>query len=601
MNGFCGFLYDSPVFCHPVPDILAAMLEKQSISGLSQSGIFYDETAALVQKNILFNEDASLALACNGRIYNEPELRAVLTQKEHTFATDADTEVILHLYEEYGASLVHHLRGMFAFALYDKEKKQILCARDSFGIKPFYYTFVDQAAVFSSEIKSFTAFPSFTPALNEEALAQYLSFQYSVLPETFFSGVYKLPPAHTMILRTGEAPCPERYFTPLFTPAADMGQDEAVEIINEAVQDSVAKHMQGNTEVGAFLSSGVDSSYLAACFGGEKTFTVGFDYDNYNEIEYAKRLSEKVGAKHTAKVISTEEYWAHLSKVQYHMDEPLADPAAVALYFASREASKQVSAVLSGEGADEFFGGYNIYKEPLSLRPYTRLPAKLRRFLAKIAEAVPFSFKGKNFLIRGGKPLEERFIGNAYIFSHEERKRLLLSKGDFPTPEDITRPYYQHVKHEDDITKMQYLDIQLWLVGDILLKADKMSAAHGLEIRSPLLDREVFRAASKIPTAYRVNRRETKSAFRKAAAAYVPQDVASRRKLGFPVPIRLWLREDKYAGVVARYFTGDTARRYFNGDELNKLLKEHKKGKKDNSRKIWTVFMFLLWHEAYFG
>jgi asparagine synthase (glutamine-hydrolysing) len=370
-------------------------------------------------------------------------------------------------------------------------------------------------------------------------------------------------------------------------------------IIDEAVKDAVSKHMVSDGEVAVFLSSGVDSSYAAACSGAEKAFTVGFDDARYNEAENAKALAESLQLNHHIKIIDTDEYWNHLPRVQYYMDEPLADPAAAALYFVSREASNHVSAALSGEGADELFGGYNIYREPQSLGVYTWLPIWLRRWLAGLAEKLPFDIKGKNFIIRGGKTFEERFIGNANIFSAEERDNLLKYKA--PHPKDITRPYYAQVKHEDDITKMQFLDINLWMAGDILLKADKLSMAHSLQLRTPFLDREVFRTASRIPTRHRVNKKGiTKYAFRLAAKRHLPIDVSERKKLGFPVPIRVWLREEKYAEIVARYFNSETAKKYFNQDILLNLLRAHTAGKKDNSRKIWTVYMFLLWHENFF-
>jgi len=354
-------------------------------------------------------------------------------------------------------------------------------------------------------------------------------------------------------------------------------------------------------EVGSFLSSGVDSSYVAACFKGQRCFTVGFDYEKYNETKYAKELADKLGLEHHAKTISTDEYWNALPKVQYHMDEPLADPAAIALYFVSKEAAKHVKVALSGEGADEFFGGYNIYKEPLDLKAVTSLPMSVRKALGWLAEKFPFNVKGKNYFIRGSKTVEERFIGNANIFTKNERAAL-LKRGDMgKSPQEITAPFYEEAGETDDITKMQHLDIQLWMVGDILLKADKMSMANSLEVRVPILDKEVFRVAAHLPTPLRTNRSGTKYAFRRAAARHLPEDFASRKKLGFPVPIRVWLKDDKYYEIVKGHFKGEAATKYFNTTVLMRILNEHRTGKKDNSRKIWTVLMFLLWYEQYFA
>lgn len=546
----------------------------------------------------IFNEDKSILVLFNGEIYNYKELRAMLEENGHSFYTNSDTETLVHLYEEFGADMLNHLRGMFAFVIYDKNKNEIFAARDFFGIKPLYYGFMGSNIIFGSEIKSFLQHPDFVKEFNEDALENYLTFQYSVLPETFFKNVYRLMPAHYFVYKDGSLTI-HRYWEPKFDPT-EKSLESTITQIDEAVLDSIKAHKISDVEVGSFLSSGVDSSYVAACFNGDKTFTVGFDYEKYNEIEYAKTLSEAINIENYNKTITTEEYWDILSKVQYQMDEPLADPSAVALYFVSRLASKHVKVALSGEGADEFFGGYNIYKEPIDLRIMTDMPMPVRKFFGKLASLIPFSIKGKNFFIRASKNVEERFIGNANMFSVKERSQILKQyKGTLPS--EITKPYYDKVKDQDDITKMQYIDIHLWMVGDILLKADKMSMAHSLEVRVPYLDKEVFKVASKIQTDFRVNRQATKYAFRMAAKDHLPQEVADKKKLGFPVPIRIWLKEDKYYNQVKEAFVSDTGRKYFNADGLVKLLDEHKKGKKDNSRKIWTVYMFLLWHEQYFA
>jgi len=608
MCGFCGFAgvkHDDPAL------LINSMTDKIIHRGPDSVGVYMGENVTLGFRRLgindleggsqpLYNEDSSLVMVLNGEIYNHKELRLMLEEKGHVFATSTDAEVVLHLYEEHGTGLLEHLRGMFAFVLYDIQAARLFCARDHFGMKPFYYWRNKGELVFGSEIKAFLPHPGFTPTVNEHALAQYLTFQYSVLDETFFSGVYKLLPGHYFIWENGEMQI-HRYYSHEFAPT-DISFDDAVESIDKVVQESIAKHVDCDVEVASFLSSGVDSSYVAACFGGTKTFTVGFDYDNFNEIEYAAALSKKIGAEHIAKVITTEEYWEHLPKVQYQMDEPLADPAAVALYFVSREAAKHVRVALSGEGADEFFGGYNIYQEPISLRFLTALPRPIRKLLASIASRLPEGTKGRSFFIRGSKTVEERYIGGAYMFTPKERAALL--KGQVSTqaadPTEITKPYFDQVKHQHDITKMQYLDMHLWMVGDILLKADRMSMAHALELRSPLVDREVFNVAAQLPVKHKVSSKGTKLAFRAAAARHLPPDIAAKKKLGFPVPTRIWLREEKYYTKVKGYFNNEVAAKYFHVDKLNELLESHYHGRKDNSRRIWTVFMFLLWHEAYF-
>jgi len=512
------------------------------------------------------------------------------------FDGSMDGEHILDLYEKYGSNALNHLQGAFTFVIWDTEKKQLFAARDNFGAKPFYYSQMGDSFLFASEIKSFFAHPNFTPQLNAEALSQYLSFQYSALPETFFKGVFKLPAGHYMVWQDGQVEL-TKYFSPKFSPKP-MSLDSAVDAIDKAVCESI--ELQTDDEVGAFLSGGVDSSFIAARFTGKKCFTVGFDYKNYNEISYAKELSDELSLEHHARVITAEEYWEALPKIQYQMDEPMADPAAATFYFACQEAAKHVKIALSGEGPDEFFGGYNIYKEPLSLRPLTILPMPLRRILGKLAAALPFAFKGKNFFIRGSKTVEERFVGNANIFSKKEREAILLEDAG-ESPQALTASIYKEAANQDDITKMQHLDIRMWLTDDILLQADKMSAVHSLELRTPILDKEIFKIASQLPTELRVNKIDTKYAFRRAAARHLPESWAKRKKLGFPTPIRIWLREDKYYDMVSNYFTGEVAKKYFRVEALLNLLNEHKSQKVDNSRKIWTVFMFLLWHEQFFA
>ena len=548
----------------------------------------------------MYNEDKKIVITFNGEIYNHQELRAELIEKGHIFANNSDTEVLIHAYEEYGEDMLNKLRGMFAFVIWDSEKETMFGARDFFGIKPFYYAVVDGNLVYGSEIKSILEYPGYKKELNETALENYLTFQYSVLDETFFKGIYKLMPSHCLTFHKGELKV-KRYWEPTFEADNNVSLDTLIQEIDDAMHDSVEHHKISDVEVGSFLSSGVDSSYVAAIFNGDKTFTVGFDYEKYNEIDYAKSLSEKIKIDNYSKLVSSQEYWAAIPKIQYHMDEPLADPAAIALYFVSQTAAKHVKVALSGEGADEFFGGYNIYREPHDLAGFQKLPLGLRKALAKCASALPFKFKGKNFLIRASKPVEERFIGNAFMFNEKERNKVLKHPTGKYNHTELTKPFYDKVKDKDDVTKMQYIDINFWLIGDILLKADKMSMAHSLEVRVPFLDRKVFDVARTIPTKYKVNKQNTKYAMRMAAHKYLPDMVAEKKKLGFPVPIRIWLKDEKYYNIIKKAFNSEAANKYFNTSELMKYLDDHKAGKADNSRKIWTVYMFLVWYEDFFG
>lgn len=606
MCGICGFTGNLV----EKEDVLTRMMNRIIHRGPDSAGQHISDGVALGFRRLsirdlshgdqpMYNEDKTLVVTFNGEIYNYKELREDLEAKGHIFSNHADTEVLLHGYEEYGTEMVKMLRGMFTFVIWDLKTKTMFGARDYFGIKPFYYTLLNGNIVYGSEIKSILEHPEYQKEVNPEALENYLTFQYSVLPETFFKGIYKLMPSHCFIFKDGKMEI-SRYYDPEFIPDESYEWDDLVNKIDETMQDSVKAHMIADVEVGSFLSSGVDSSYVAASFHGDKTFTVGFDYEKYNEIDYAKALSEKIKIDNYSKLITTEEYWDTLPKIQYHMDEPLADPSAIALYFVSNVASKHVKVALSGEGADEFFGGYNIYHEPFSLAGYQKLPKGLRKGLAACAKALPFRFKGKNFLIRGSKDVEERFIGNAFMFNEQERAKILKNPTGHYNHTELTKAYYDKVAHLDDVTKMQYIDVNFWLIGDILLKADKMSMANSLEVRVPFLDRKVFELARTIPTKYKVTDSNTKVAMREAAHRYLPDMVAEKKKLGFPVPIRIWLKEEKYYNIVKAAFTSEAAAKFFKTEEIVKFLDDHRAGKVDNSRKIWTIYMFLIWYHDFF-
>ncbi len=549
----------------------------------------------------MVNEDGSMALVFNGEIYNYQTLRKVLKQKGHEFRNSSDSEVILHGYEEYQKELLGKLRGMFGFAVWDDKKKSLFAARDYFGIKPFYYAVVENTLVFASEIKCILEYPGYQKKVNEEALEQYLSFQYSALPETFFKGIYKLLPGHYLTFENQELKV-GRYFEPTLDPGAKESESAMIAETRKVMNQSVKRHLISDVEVGSFLSSGVDSSLIAALSKCNRTFTVGFAHegDKYNEITYAKELSKKIGIENQCKYISREEFKEAIPKVMYHMDEPLADASAVALYFLAQEASKKVKVVLSGEGADEIFGGYNIYLEPKALGWSRWIPLKVREKLASAAERLPRHMKGRNYLIRAARPLSERYIGNAYIFTADERKRLLRRKKEGPKPNELLKKEYDKMRGLPDSDQMQALDLVYWLPGDILLKADKMSMAHSLEVRVPFLDKDVFEVARRIPHSLKTKKYTTKYVLRKVADEYLPEQVAKKKKLGFPIPIRNWFKEEDWYQQIKTAFTGETAAKYFRTKRLVRLLEEHRSGREDNSRKIWTVYAFLVWHQVFF-
>lgn len=608
MCGICGFTGEildrekilknmSDVIIHRGPNSKGFFSNKDISMGFRRLSIIDLQTG----NQPIYNEDKTLVLTFNGEIYNYKKLKEELVAAGHEFYTNTDSEVLIHGFEQWHENLLDKLRGMFAFAIFNIKDNSLFLARDFFGIKPLHYTIVDNHLVYASEIKSILQFPKVEKKFNKNALDKYLSFQYSVPPETFFENIYCLLPGHYMWFKNGKFKI-TRYFDPILTPDENLTIEEAANQIESVFEDSVRTHKISDVEVGCFLSSGVDSSYVSTYFSGQKAFTVGFgSNEKYNEIGFAKKFSQKLNLNHYSKEIPSEDFWNSISHVQYIMDQPLADPSCIALYFVSKLASEYVKVVLSGEGADELFGGYNIYHEPVSLYKYQKIPKFFRRALASIAEAIPINFKGKNFIIRGAKDLSERFIGNAFMFSEKEKKKILKESSIATSPQDFCKKFYEKTQDYDDISRMQYLDINLWMVGDILLKADRMSMANALELRVPFLDKKVFDFARTLPGKLKVNNKNTKIALRQAAAKHLPKFTAEKKKLGFPVPIRIWLREEKYYNVVKNIFNSNIASKFFNTEVLNRYLDLHFSGKEDNSRKIWTIYIFLVWYNIYFN
>ncbi len=547
------------------------------------------------------NEDGTKVLVFNGEIYNFMPLREELINKGHIFKTRTDSEVILHGFEEYGRDLLNRLRGMFAFVIWDKKEKKLFGARDIFGIKPFFYYLDGENFLFGSEIKSFLSNPLFKKELNEERIPDYLCFEYIPTTETLFKNVYKMEPGSFFEYKNGEFKT-ERYFTPEY----DIDDTENMEywenLIDETFKDSTVAHGIADVEVGCFLSSGVDSSYVVhemAKRNKVKTFSVGYAEEKYSELDKAVKFAEHEDVPNFTKKITAEEYFEVAPMVQYYMDEPLPNPSAVALYFLARLASEQVKVVLSGEGADELFGGYHYYREPLDFEKYMHVPQGLRNMLGGIAEKMP-AFHGKRFLTRGRYPIEQRFIRCNYVFNHSEVDKVLSKKIPSKEPWVYTREFFDEVKNEDDITKMQYADIRTWLVQDILVKADRMSMANSLELRVPFLDREMLKIALRIPSKYRITPETTKAALRGAAAKELPKETSEMRKTGFLTPLNDWLKRDEFYSMVKEKFESDEAAMFFNREYIMKLLNEHKAGTAHNMKKIWSVYSFLLWYEKYF-
>lgn len=603
MCGFVGFCDDSK----NKKKIIRDMADIIKHRGPDSDGYYVDNNIALGFRRLsiidldkgsqpIFNEDKDKVIVFNGEIYNYKEIREELKSKGHKFSTNTDTEVILHGYEEYKEDILNKLRGMFAFVIYDIKEKSLFGARDFYGIKPFYYYYDNENFLFGSEIKSFLGSPNFKKELNKDMLSQYLTFQCSIGEDTFFKNTYKLLPGHYFIYKDKELEI-KKYYEVKLEPNDDKSLEEWVSGIREVIDNSVLAHKVSDVEVGSFLSSGVDSSLIAKLSSVDKTFTVGYDNKKYSEIDYAKQFSDKINVSNVSKKISKEEYFKEFSNVQYYMDEPLADASAVMLYFLSKTASKHVKVCLSGEGADEIFGGYNIYHEPYSVSWYNKIPYFIRKCIGILV--YPFrNYTGFNFLYRRSKKIEDRYIGNAFIFEPNDAKKMVNFNYGNKTYKDFTKSYYDKVSDLDVVTKMQYIDFNFWLIYDILLKADKMSMANSLEVRVPYLDREVIEYASKLPSKYKIVGNETKYAFRKVAKEELADKVADKKKLGFPVPIREWLKEDDVYQEVKNMFLESGY--FFKPKKIIKLLDDHRAGKRDNSRKIWTIYTFLVWYQEYF-
>jgi asparagine synthase (glutamine-hydrolysing) len=551
----------------------------------------------------LSNEDETVWIVFNGEIYNYLELREQLQARGHRFKTRTDTEVIVHLYEEYGEACVDRLRGMFGFVIWDRRNRTLFGARDPFGIKPFYYIADGEKFAFASEIKSLLTLDVVRREVDLASLANYLTFQYVPDPDTMFKGIRKLPPAHTVTIDGNGRTRIRRYWDPMFEPVRrPIG--EFIEQIREKLKDSVKHHMQSDVNRGCFLSSGIDSTAIATLMREIepiKTFSVGFDGPN-NETLIAADTARAIGTDHHARVITEDDYFASLPRAVWHQDEPVADPSAIALYHVAKLAREHVTVVLSGEGADELFGGYRIYREPQALRALSWLPEPVRGWVHRGARRLPDAFRGKNYVLRATTPLERRFLGNAKIFGEADKAALLAADpaelhGD-RGPWAIAAPYYDKTKHLDPVTRMQYIDLNLWMPGDILMKADKMTMAHSLELRVPFLDRELFELVRTIPAEYRIAGGTTKYVLRKAMEGIVPDFILNRPKLGFPVPIRDWLKGARGLQILEEMRTREMAD-YFRPEALEALMTRHRNGDGDHSRKLWIIYMFALWHKAY--
>ena len=602
----CGIVGFAPVKENGA-EILKQMMDRIAHRGPDGEGQFVDEYVALGHRRLSIIDLAGgtqpmatehLVVVFNWEIYNYLELKKELENKGHHFKTNSDTEVLLHGYEEYHYEIVNHLRGMFSFALYDTTTHELFCARDHFGIKPFYYYFDQEHFLFASEIKGFLDHPDFKKELNRDVLDIYLKMNFVAGEQTFFKNVKQLLPGHYLVYKDKQVEI-KRYYSIQFKDQYKSDQ-EMIQAIDQIMKDSVKHHLIADVEVGSFLSSGIDSSYLVSLARPQHTYTVGYNDERYNEISYAQDLAQQLGIENKSKIINKEEYLNILPKMMYHLDEPTADPAAVALYFVSELASQDVKVVLSGEGADEFFGGYNTYRGDIDSGIYGKIPFFIRHFISRICKHLP-TIKGVPFLIRNGERIEDYYVGVNPVFSEQDCKHLLRDTSHLHTHDDIVAPLFKNLGKATNIQKRQNVDLQTWFIKDILQKGDKMTMAHSIESRVPFTDKEVFHVASQLKDNQKVTKENTKVLLRQAAKKVIPNEAYKKKKLGFPVPLREWMREEDLYQKVFNGLQTPIIKELFDDQKLISMLEDHKNQKHDYYKKIWTVYCFSLWHQVFFS
>lgn len=598
-------------------DDIAAANENLHHRGPDETGMeLIDTDVAIAHKRLsIIDVDSShqpmryaegrYVMTYNGEIYNYKELRAELVDKHGaTFDTDGDTEVVLAGYHHWGAAVASRLRGMFAFVIWDRHQRVAYGARDPWGIKPMFHLHTADGVYFSSEKKALMPFTD-PKDVDQTNLAHYLTLQYPPEPGTMHRQVNRIAAGHYVRFTPGSPVETTRYFNPDFRPRTVDDPQRLYDRIADTLRESVRMHMRSDVPVGAFLSSGIDSTGVVALareFNPDiLAFTVGYDgLGDYNELDVATESAQHLGVKLIGTKIGAQEMMDALPKIVWHLDDPIADPSLVPLYYVAKKAAEHVTVVLGGEGADEFFGGYGIYREPLSLQAITGLPKGVRSGLRAVSKVIPEGVKGKSFLERGTTALERRFVGNANIFGEEEKRRILRGYDSSVDFSAITAPLWAECEGLDEPTRMQYVDIKTWLRGDILVKADRISMAHSLEVRVPFLDVDVFALANTIPVDEKVRLRgnHTKYALRQALARVVPPAIVNRPKMGFPTPTRVWLAGEMFEWADDILATAGCGH-LIDLEYVRGLLRDHKAGRADNSRKVWTVLVFCLWHAIF--
>ena len=539
----------------------------------------------------------------NGEIYNYRELRQELIAEGEEFDTNSEIEVMLKLYRKIGKSFINRLRGMFAFALFDRKNKTLMLGRDPFGIKPLYYIEREGKLLFSSEAKALYLEPSVDRTkVRPDSVQHYFTYQYVPEPATLHPEIRILPAGHFMFCDFSGENHIEKYYTPTFRPAKADDFEKKAREVREVIESSVKYHMISDVDVGTFLSGGIDSAVITATASkinpGIKAFTVAFGEKEYSEIDEASSIAKHLDVEHIKLIASIEDFKRAFDKVVYHLDFPTADPSTMAIYLICEEAARHLKVVLSGEGSDELFGGYRIYNESTASSKIYALPEFIKRALRGVGNLLPEGFKGKQLIYRGTTPLEKRYVGNAFLWNEEEKKKILKTWSPDIHFSQITEPIYKECEHLSPMTRMQYVDMHTWLRGDILVKGDRLSMAHSLEVRVPFLDKEVFRVASTLHDSEKLSHNTTKYILRYAFRDLVDEETFMRPKLGYPVPVRKWLRGELYSWA-RDIIENSSDNPFVNKEQALSLLERHRDGSEDNYRKIWAVLVFQRWYDFY--
>lgn len=562
----------------------------------------------------IYNEDKTRAIIFNGEIYNFKPLREELIKAGHVFSTKSDTEVLLHGYEEWGMDgLLKRVRGMFAFLIWDDNNKTLYGARDFFGIKPMYYSNQNGHLLVGSELKSFLEFPKFKRELNVEAVKPYLMNQYNDLEETFFKGVYRFPAGHWFEYKDGEMKT-HQYWDAEYKENS-LSFEETLKRINDDLKETVDLYRNADVKVGAFLSEGIDSSYLTTLLNPDDVFSVSFDDSTYDEASKAKALADINHWTFFSDKVDADEAMHDFPEMQYHMDEPDANPSIIPLWYLCKLARKHVTVALSGEGADELFAGYvnyGMHTHNDIIKVFTselkKLPKKKQVKLAHKIKKMP-NFPGKVHMYTNLAEPSEFYVGQSVIYdmdyptiftSKDANSILQPTYRNKLTVNGIYQKDFKKVKNIDNVKQMQYIDLHHFMLNDIEQKADKISMAHSLEVRVPYLDKKIAELANSIPTKYLVNRHDTKYALRKASKKVLPDEWAKRPKLGFPTPIKQWLKEPRFYKQVRSLFEEEFVNDIFDQKKIIKLLDDNYEGDGSHRRQIWVIYTFLVWYKLFF-